>query len=532
MSFISGQFFLFFLAACTVYFLVPKKVQWMVLLAANYIFYLCAGPSYVGYILFTTLTTYLGGLLIDRIEGRYTAAFASRKGSLSAEEKKAWKRRHTRRKRWVLAAVLVANFGILVLMKYGSFFSESLNALLAAWGIGARLPSVQLLLPLGISFYTFQATGYLIDVYRKKVRPQGNLAKYALFVSFFPQVVQGPISRFDQLGHQLTQPHAFDLERVQLGAQLMLWGFFKKLLIADRVAIIANAIFAPEASYTGVYILVGAVAYTLQIYADFSGGMDIARGIAQILGIELTLNFQRPYFAKTVPEFWRRWHITLGAWFRDYVFYPLSLSKFFTSVGKKGRKWLGNDVGKLLPVVIPQFIVFFLIGVWHGASWKYVIFGFYHGILIVGGILLGPSLQRLAARCHIRTQCFSYRLFQVLRTFSIVVFGRLITRGGRFMDSVALIASLAPLNNWGILVNGDLLHLGLSAQEWGVLLLSVLVLFVVSFLQERGVAIRQTIARQNLWFRWAIYLGGLFAVLIFGVYGFGYNASDFIYRGF
>ena len=532
MSFISGQFLIFFLATAILYFLFPKKFQWTVLLVANYVFYLFAGPKYIVYILFTTLTTYMGGLFLGRMDKRYTAEFAAQKGTLSSEGKKLFKKRHTNRKRWVLAAVMVANFGVLALIKYGNFFSENINTLLRACSIDFEIPSLHLLLPLGISFYTFQAMGYLVDVYRKKIQPEANPAKFALFISFFPQVVQGPISRFEQLGHQLTEPHHFDLERVKFGAQLMLWGFFKKLMIADRVAIIADTIFAPGSTYTGVYILVGAVAYTLQIYTDFSGGMDIARGAAQILGIDLTLNFERPYFAKTVPEFWRRWHITLGAWFRDYVFYPLSLSKFFMQVGKKGRKWFGNYIGKLLPVVIPQFIVFFLIGVWHGASWKYVIFGFYHGIFIVGGILLGPFLQKLAVKCHIRTDCFRYKLFQILRTFLIVVFGRLITRGGRFLESVGFIGSMIPLNNWGILVNGDLFNLGLKANEFGILLLSVLVLFVSSLLQEKGIHIRQAIARQNLWFRWTIYLGGLFAVIIFGVYGFGYNASDFIYRGF
>lgn len=532
MSFISEQFLIFFLATALLYFLCPKKIQWIVLLVANYVFYLFSGPKYIVYILFTTLTTYAGGMLLGRMEGRYAVQFAARKGTLSSDEKKVFKKRHTTRKRWILAAVLVANFGVLALIKYGNFFSDNINALLRACSIDFQLPSVSLLLPLGISFYTFQAMGYLIDVYRKKIQPEANPAKFALFVSFFPQVVQGPISRYDQLGHQLTQPHRFDLDRVKFGAQLMLWGYFKKMLIADRVAIIADTIFASDASYTGVYILVGAVAYTIQIYADFSGGMDIARGAAQILGIDLTLNFERPYFARTVPEFWRRWHITLGAWFRDYVFYPLSLSKFFMTIGKKGRKWFGNYIGKLLPVLIPQFIVFFLIGVWHGSSWKYVIFGFYHGIFIVGGLLLGPLLQKLAIKCHIRTDCFSFKLFQVLRTFAIVVFGRLITRGERFLESVSIIGSLFPLNNWGILVNGDLFNLGLQANECFILLLSIAVLFLCSLLQERGIQIRQTIARQNLWFRWFIYLAGLFAVLIFGVYGFGYNAGDFIYRGF
>ena len=530
MSFISGQFLIFFLITCVLYFLVPKKVQWMVLLAANYVFYVFSGGKYVVYILFTTLSTYLGGIVLGRVEARYTAFIAEH--APGRDEKKILKKQNTRKKRWILAVVMAANFGVLLVIKYGTFLSEAINSVLRVIGLDVQIPGISLILPLGISFYTFQAMGYLVDVYRKKVEPEKNPAKFALFVSFFPQVVQGPISRFDQLAHQLTQPHRFDLERAKLGAQLMLWGAFKKLLIADRAAIIANTVFTPDSGYTGVYIFVGVLAYTFQIYTDFSGGMDIARGAAQILGIDLTLNFERPHFAKTLPEFWRRWHITLGAWFRDYVFYPLSLSKFFMRVGKKGRKWFGNYVGKLLPVVIPQFIVFFLIGIWHGSSWKYVIFGFYHGVLIIGGILLGPFFEKFAERCHIRTDCFSFKLFQVLRTLLIVFFGRLITRGGRFLESVEFIRALLPMDNWGILFNGDLFKLGVAANEFMILIAAVLVLFVVGLLQEKGIHVRETIARQNLWLRWVLYLGGLFAVLIFGVYGFGYDAADFIYRGF
>jgi len=532
MSFTSVSFIVFLAATIAVYFLTPGRYRWIALFVANYVFYFFAGGGYFVYLIVTTLITYGAGVWLGRMAARNKAAYELAKDGLDKDGKKNWKAKFTKRKRRVLVSAVLLILGILAVLKYSAFVGENVNGLLARFSIGLAMPVHSFLLPLGISFYTFQSIGYLVDVYREKIEPERNAAKLGLFISFFPQIVQGPIGRFQTLAVQLYRPNTFSYTRAKFGVQLMLWGALKKLVVADLAAVVVNAVFNNAGTFGGAYVALAALAYCVQLYGDFSGGIDIATGAAQILGINLEKNFERPYLAKTIPDFWRRWHITLGAWFRDYVFYPLSLSKFFMKVGKIGRKTLGNYVGKLLPVLIPQFIVFFLIGVWHGAQWKYIAFGLYNGTLIVLGILLEQPLQKLAAKLGFRTDCFSWRLFQVLRTLALVALGKIITRAENLGAAIFMLQSM--LKNWdiNILWNGGLLKLGLDAKDWTVLSYAVLVWLAVSLLQEKGIRMREAIARQNILFRWLVYLSALFALLLFGAYGLGYDATDFIYRGF
>lgn len=427
---------------------------------------------------------------------------------------------------------MLCNFGILAVLKYSGFVSQNLNLLFEKISVPIELPVFRFLLPLGISFYTFQTMGYLIDVYREKVVPEKNIGKLALFISFFPSIVQGPIGRFQTLSEQLFRGNHFSYERTKFGVQLILWGVFKKLVIADRAAVLVDAVFGNPQTYGGSYIAVASLIYCVQLYGDFSGGIDIATGAAQIFGIYLDKNFERPYLATSIPDFWRRWHITLGAWFRDYVFYPLSLSKFFGGVGKKGRQIFGNYIGKLLPVLIPQFIIFFLIGIWHGAEWKYIAFGVYNGTLIVLGILFEQPLQKLTKKLGVHTECFSWHLFRILRTLILVTLGKIITRASNFGLSLFMMHSM--VTNWDtdIFWNGSLLQLGLDGKDMVVLVVACCILLTVSILQECGIKVRETLAKQNLYFRWTIYLCGVFSLILFGVYGLNYNAADFIYRGF
>lgn len=532
MAFTSFRFVIFLAFAVAAYFLTPKRCRWVTLFVANYVFYLISGGKFFVYLLATTVTTYIATVRLGNMAAKNKEAFAKAKETLDKEGKKAWKADFTRKKRRVLIPALLFNFGILAVLKYSAFVTGNLNLLFAKLGIGTELPLFRFLLPLGISFYTFQSMGYLIDVYREKVEPERNFAKLALFISFFPQIVQGPIGRFHALAEQLYRPNEFSYERMKFGIQLMLWGAFKKMVIADRVAVMVDTIFGFPETFGGCYVAVAALGYCIQIYGDFSGGIDIAAGAAQIFGITLEKNFERPYLATSIPDFWRRWHITLGAWFRDYVFYPLSLSKFFMKLGKKGRKVLGNYVGKLLPVLIPQFIVFFLIGIWHGAEWKYIAFGVYNGSLIVLGILFEQPLQNLAKKLSIRMDCFSWRLFQVLRTLVLVALGKIITRAPGVGASAYMMRSM--VENWDtdIFFQGGLLTLGLDHKDLWILFLSCCVLLTVSLMQEKGIAVREALAKQNLYFRWVIYICAVFSLILFGMYGLQYDASDFIYRGF
>ncbi|MCE5257640.1 MAG: MBOAT family protein [Chloroflexi bacterium] len=532
MPFTSFAFILFLAIVVTVYYVTPKRWQWVILLVASYVFYLFAGARFVPYLVFTTLTTYGAAIRLDRINKQYNAQLQSPAHELPREDRKVLKIAAERRKKRVLTLVLLLNFGLLAFVKYFNFIGDNINALLADLGAGAAAPQLGLLLPLGISFYTFQSMGYIIDVYRGKYEPERNPAKLALFISFFPQMVQGPIGRYDALAPQLAAPHSFDYERAKQGIQLIIWGYFKKLVIADRAAIFVDQVITYYTAYTGLYIPIAIILYAVQIYTDFSGGIDIATGAAQILGIDLAANFRRPYFAQTIAEYWRRWHITLGAWMRDYLYYPLALSKGLARIGKWLRKKVNNRFGVLFPALMAEAVVFLVIGIWHGPAWKYIAYGIYYGLLIVLGMLLQPLSEKATAALHIKTDCFSWRLWRVLRTFALTCFGRYLTRAPNLGDSYQMMKLTVTEFNPGILLDGSLYTLGLDAKNIRLLFAAILVLLVVSILQEKGYHIREKLQEQNLVFQWAIMLAGIFAVLIFGTYGSGYDATKFIYELF
>ena len=350
------------------YYLCPDRFKWMLLLLASYAYYAYCGANALPFILLTTLSTWAGALCIGRIGEQSKAVLKARRAELDSAGKKALKAQAKRRQRAVFFAVLLLNFGVLALLKYTS-------PLLTAMG----RPALNLLLPLGISFYTFQSMGYLIDVYNGKYAPQRNPAKFALFISFFPQLIQGPIARFDQLAAQLETPHRFDIANIERGALLMLWGFFKKKVIADRALPLVSAVFGRQEAYGGAVIVVAVLLYSLQQYCDFSGGIDLVTGIAELFGIRLAPNFRRPYFSVSLGDFWRRWHISLGAWMRDYVFYPFALTRPMTRLSKAAKARLGADVSRALPAALGHVLVFLLVGLWHGATSNYIFWGLYNG---------------------------------------------------------------------------------------------------------------------------------------------------------
>jgi len=532
MSFTSFEFFVFLLVFFVVYFLVPKKYQWIVTLLASYIFYVYASLPAALFLIFTTVSTFYTGVLMGKANEQYAKTLASDGDNLTREQKKLYKAENKKKKHQILTAALVANFGILAFLKYFNFFASSTNSLLDLLSIDTALPSLSLLLPLGISFYTFQSAGYVIDVYRGKVAPDKNIAKFALFVSYFPQIVQGPIGRYDELAGQLYAPHKFDYTRVKFGLQLALWGFFKKLVIADRAAIIVNTVFDNYLDYKGLTIFFTVLLYCFQIYCDFSGGIDVARGIAQVMGIELRKNFERPFFATSVADFWRRWHISLSEWTRDYIFYPLSLSHAFARLGRSSRKILGTYLGKLLPTFLAMLITFLVVGIWHGANWKYVAYGLYNGILIFMGILFEPFLSRVFTQDNAKINSFSWRFMKILGTLFLICIGRYFSRADDLMTALRMLKRTFSIFNPWVLSEGVFSQLGLNEKNLELLLVSILVLLVVDILQEKGYSLREKIAEQNIVFRWALYFTAIFAVLIFGVYGIDYVATDFIYMGF
>ena len=331
-SYTTLNFICFVFVTMLVYFLFPaKKYKWTVLLAASMFFYAVAGYKYAFFILFTTLSTYLIALWISHVSAHSKKLLKEKKKEWDKDQKKKYKNKIKIQKRLIMTLALVINFGILAFLKYYGFFAGSLNDMLGSFGVSFSIPTLKLFLPLGISFYTFQSMGYIVDVYREKTDAQRNPFKLLLFVSFFPQIIQGPISIYDQLAAQLLEPHEFDFTRMKHGMELILWGFFKKLVIADRAYILIGAVEKDYAQFGGTTLTFTILLYALQLYADFSGGIDISRGVAQIFGIDMIDNFKRPYFSRSINEYWRRWHISLGAWLKNYLFYPIARCPMYSS---------------------------------------------------------------------------------------------------------------------------------------------------------------------------------------------------------
>lgn len=459
MSLISMEFLIFVGIAVIGYYLIPKRFQWIWLLIFSYIYYASSGIKILFFLLYTTITTYGTGRLLDRVNHK----------ELPRNEAKSRKRR-------ILIGCLLLNFGMLAVLKYTNFAIENVNAIFHA-GISFQ----KLILPLGISFYTFQSMGYIIDVYWGKYEAEKNPFRFALFVSFFPQLLQGPIGRFDRLARQLYEQHSFDLLKAQYALQLMLWGFFKKLVLADRAAVVVNQVFQNYTQYSGVTNIVAVLMYSIQLYMDFSGGMDVVMGVAALFGVELDQNFKRPYFATSITDFWHRWHITLGTWMKDYIFYPVSLSKWMGKFGKWSKKAFGKKTGRVVPICVANIIVFLVVGIWHGAAWKYIAYGLYNGLIIAISSLLAPLYRKGFEKFHINPKSGAWHVVQILRTFLLVNISWYFDMAVSLSAAFAMMKSTVTGFSLATLTDGSLMMLGLDKLDYMILAMGCLVVFLISF---------------------------------------------------
>lgn len=549
MLFTSYEFLGFLAVLFLLYYLIPKKYQWMLLLAASYVFYFMAGAYCLVYILITTVTVYLLGCRIEDLREKQSAYLKEHKAELGKEEKKAYKNGIKKRQWRILLIGLLINLGILAGVKYTNFAIYNVNLALHSFGSIRQFDFLDIALPMGISFYTFQALGYIIDVYRGTSRAERNPFKFALFVSFFPQLVQGPISRFQDLSKTLYAEHSFDAKEVSFGLERILWGFFKKLVIADRILVGVNEIVKNPESYGGAYVFVGMMFYALELYADFTGGIDITIGAAQVLGIRITENFNRPYFSKSIKEYWRRWHITMGTWFTDYIFYPISVCKPMLKFSKFSREHFGEVIGKRMPVYLSSFAVWLATGIWHGASWNFVVWGLGNWVVIMISQELMPLYQKFhekvngavnrnrAAGGELEKGGFRlenngfYRLFQILRTILLMSCLRSFDCYRDVPLTFRMFGSMFTGGNWHILWDGSLLGLGLAPVDYWVLAVGTALLIAVSLIQRRG-SVREKIAAKPYPVRFVIWYGLFLTVLLMGAYGIGYDASQFIYNQF
>lgn len=522
MLFTSFGFILFFILLFILYYTAGKKFQWQLLLCAGVIFYAFSGLSNMAYIAVTILSTYLCGLKIGALYSKQDLSIKE----IGKDEKKQYKAKmKVRRKRWLILC-FVFNLGILAVIKYTAFIVSNINGL-----IKTEITPFKLLLPMGISFYTFQSVGYIVDVYRKKHEPEQNFFKYALFVSFFPQLIQGPISRFSDLSKTLFNKHEFDQKKIIFGFWRILTGFFKKLVIADRLLAAYHVMVSDTSAYQGAYVLVVMLFYAVALFCDFTGGIDITIGCAEMLGIRLTENFNGPFYSKSIKEYWRRWHITMGEWFKDYVFYPLSVSKPMLRLSTVSRARLGDALGKRIPVYISTLVTWFLTGLWHGASWNFIAWGLANGIVILVSQELTPFYEAFNKRFNF-TKTKGYQFFMIVRTFVLMCFIRTFDCYNGVSAALKMFYSLFKSFNAAFFLETGLLGLGLDVKDYAVIIAGVAALITASVIKIKGSSVKELLWQKPVTVKYFTVFFLFFIILIFGVYGVGYDSRQFIYNQF
>lgn len=497
MQFNSFQFLVFFPAVLLVYFCIPRRVRYLWLLLASYWFYAAWNARYLLLLITSTLITFFGSLVIDRqrSNGKQRAA------------------------RIVLAAVLISNLCILFFFKYLNFFLDSLRTVCGWLSVSENVPTVSILLPVGISFYTFQAIGYSIDVYRGKLPPERNILRYALFVAFFPQLVAGPIERAENLLPQLKNVDKiaiWDFKRVQRGALIMLYGFFLKMMIADRAAIVVNQVFSNYQSSPGGACAIAAVLFSFQIYCDFAGYSYIAIGAARIMGIRLMDNFRAPYLATSIKSFWKRWHISLSTWFMDYLYIPLGGNR-------KGKAKKNRNL----------FLVFALSGLWHGASWHFVLWGTLHALFRIAEEMSLPTRKQALEKCGVAENGWALKSIRTLLTFCVVTLAWIFFRAENIIQAGEIIGKLFS-SHWQLfeVLQHSADWLDLRKAELLVLAIGILLLFAVDVFRERKGNLCRWFEERCWLFRAGFFLIGILCILMFGIYGTGYGLSTFIYFQF
>ena len=496
MSFNSLRFLVFFPVVVLVYYIIPKRVKSFWLLLASYFFYGSWDARFLLLLLYITAVTYGGGLLL--------APSADGTGQKRGVGRKA-----------VLTVTVILSLATLFFFKYYLFTAAILRAIVQRLSIPLHIPLFDILLPVGISFFTFQAIGYIVDVYRGDIPAERNFLRYALFVSFFPQLVAGPIERSRNLLGQLEQPRRFDFDRAKDGLLQMLWGFFLKLVIADRIALFVDTVYGNVGKSQGMPLLIATVLFAFQLYCDFYGYSSIACGAAEILGIRLMENFKAPYFSRSVAELWQNWHISLTSWFRDYVYIPLG----------------GNRKGKGR-TLINKLIVFLLSGLWHGASFSFVVWGGLNALYLILGDMLKPVRDKLVRRLGLHRESFGHRLVCCFWTFVLYDFSLIFFRSRSLHNSVRIACSVLTTANPWVLIDGSLLSRGLDAKDWTVLLIALLILFVADWQKHRGIRVREFITRQDAWFQIVVIVFSVCAILVFGIWGPEYSEANFVYFQF
>ena len=498
MLFNSLQFLIFFPIVVGVYFIVPLKYRYVWLFVASYYFYMCWNVKYVLLLLFSTVITYLSGFFLQKISD----------GEESVQGKEL-------KRRLCVAASFVLNLGVLFWFKYFEFAVQNINHVLERLHITLLNPSFDIILPVGISFYTFQALSYTMDVYRGEIRAERNFIKYALFVSFFPQLVAGPIERSKNLLRQVNEEHRFSERRFCDGVYLMIWGYFLKLVVADRIALFVDRVYGDIVQFGGVYLITATVLFAFQIYCDFAGYSTIAMGAAEILGFDLMDNFNAPYFSGSVAEFWNRWHISLSSWFRDYLYIPLG----------------GNRNGSVRRM-FNLFVVFLVSGLWHGAEWSFVIWGLLHAVFQIVGNITKKFRDRLADIFWLRRDSFGHKIVKILLTFICVDFAWIFFRAETIRQAINVIKAMIQSFNPWVLFDESLYALVVSRNNFRMIIFGIFVLLVADYLKYKGICVRKKLQEQSFLFRMVVLAGTIWMIFVVGIWGPNYIDTSFIYFQF
>lgn len=497
MLFNSLQFLIFFPIAILVYYACPKKARYIWLLICSYYFYMSWNPEYALLILASTVITYVGSLII---------------GSEVVSNKSDKKRKA------VLVAVLLSNLFILGFFKYSGLLIDSVVYVFGKIGVYLTKPTFDIILPVGISFYTFQALSYSIDVYKGEFKPEKNFFKYALFVSFFPQLVAGPIERSKNLLGQIQKVHEikFNIEKVYHGLLTMLWGFFLKMVIADRLSILVDGVYARFYIYGGVELLFTALAFTIQLYCDFASYSTIAIGAAEVLGFTLMENFDAPHLSMSIKEFWRRWHISLSSWFKDYLYIPMGGSRV-----KKSRRYFN------------LMVTFLVSGLWHGASWNYVIWGGIHGLYQIIGEMLMPIRNKIRNLLGLEEDCATVKVLRTAMTFLLVALALVVFRAPNMSQAISFLKRIVMDFDPWILFTGGLYELGLDRPEMNIAFCAVALMVVADVIKyKKRITIVDAVLKKDWLFQVVSVTTLLLVVFIFGVYGPAFDAQAFIYFQF
>ena len=525
MSYLSLMFAVFLIALLATYAITPNKYKWIVLLTFSLIFYASNGLDKLAFVLGTSVVVYVAAQHIQRIWQEYDKVAAEAKGKASPEERKLLKKKYSAKSKHILQLAMLVSLGILCWCKF------SLKAIGLFNNLTGQNVALSVIVPLGVSYYTFSSVGYLVDIHWRSVEAEKNYGKLLLCMIYFPHVIEGPIPRYERLLPQFDKLTFPDYDRFCKGMQLALWGLFKKMVVADRLGVFVNSVFSNVNGSVGFVFPVALVFAAFQMYADFSGCMDIITGISDIVGVKLDKNFEQPFLSRTVTEFWRRWHISLFNWLKDYIYMPLLTSSLFSKFRKKIKKHFSAEATKTVMSIAPTACVFLIIGLWHDVGMRYVVHALYWTVLFVLSTALEGKLVKIPEHLHIDTESIGWRCFQTLRTFALYATSYITFTPKTMRDVIVSVRNTVSTFNPWVLFDGTMYNYGLNKANFFLSVFCILFLIVVDIVQERCV-IRDKLSHMNIVARWAVYYAGIFAIIIFGMYGPGYNAVAFIYQQF